>query len=87
MVLADEPTANLDSVTGQAIIELMREINKNDHTTFIFSTHDQRVMDRADRLVRIADGRIAGDQWKSSESLSGPARPAEEMAPSPSGSR
>lgn len=60
IVLADEPTANLDSVTGTSIIELMREINRADHTTFIFSTHDQRVMDRADRIVRILDGVIEG---------------------------
>lgn len=58
IVLADEPTANLDSVTGTSIIELMREINRSEHTTFIFSTHDQRVMDRADRIVRILDGVI-----------------------------
>jgi putative ABC transport system ATP-binding protein len=64
IVLADEPTANLDSVTGQAIIDLMRDINKKDHTTFIFSTHDQKVMDRADRIVRIVDGKIGGEERK-----------------------
>lgn len=58
IVLADEPTANLDSVTGTAIIELMRDLNKNDRITFIFSTHDHRVMDRATRLVNVADGRL-----------------------------
>ncbi|MCK6545037.1 ABC transporter ATP-binding protein [Myxococcota bacterium] len=60
IVLADEPTANLDSATGQNIIELMRQINHRDHTTFIFSTHDHRVMEHADRIVRIEDGRITG---------------------------
>jgi putative ABC transport system ATP-binding protein len=58
IVLADEPTANLDSVTGNQIIELMREINRTDHTTFIFSTHDEKVMSRADRVVRILDGML-----------------------------
>ena len=58
IVLADEPTANLDSGTGQNIIELMRHINAVDQTTFIFSTHDPKVMERATRIVRIEDGRI-----------------------------
>ncbi|MEK7705875.1 MAG: ABC transporter ATP-binding protein [Myxococcota bacterium] len=57
--LADEPTANLDSATGETIIDLMRELNHQDGTTFIFSTHDQRVMSHADRIVRVADGLIA----------------------------
>ena len=58
IVLADEPTANLDSATGTAIIELMRDLNKNDKITFIFSTHDHRVMDRATRVLQVADGRL-----------------------------
>lgn len=58
IVLADEPTANLDSVTGDSIIQLMKDLNANDHTTFIFSTHDHRVMEQARRIVRIADGRV-----------------------------
>lgn len=61
IVLADEPTANLDSATGDTIIELMRELNHQDGTTFIFSTHDQRVMAHADRIVRVVDGLIADD--------------------------
>ena len=56
IVLADEPTANLDSVTGQSIISLMRDLNRADKTTFIFSTHDHRVMEQADRIIRIQDG-------------------------------
>ncbi|MSQ03326.1 MAG: ABC transporter ATP-binding protein [Myxococcales bacterium] len=60
IVLADEPTANLDSTTGTAIVELMRDLNKNEGITFIFSTHDPRVMDRATRLVLVADGRVVG---------------------------
>ena len=62
IVLADEPTANLDSVTGGAIIDLMRELNRTDRTTFIFSTHDQQVMSRADRIVRIGDGVVTEDE-------------------------
>src|SRR3954470_11128070 len=58
IVLADEPTANLDSVTGSNIIELLREIKHSQHTTFIFSTHDPKVMQHADRVVHIADGKI-----------------------------
>ena len=69
IVLADEPTANLDSKTGSSILKLMRQINRQSGTTFVFSTHDRKVMNMADRLVRIADGEItalgmrSGDQW------------------------
>jgi putative ABC transport system ATP-binding protein len=59
LVLADEPTANLDSATGANIIDLMRDMNRKDGTTFIFSTHDPKVMSHANAVVRIADGRIA----------------------------
>jgi len=58
LVLADEPTANLDSDTGKAIIELMHELNKTHGTTFVFSTHDPKVMARASRLIHIRDGQI-----------------------------
>ena len=58
IILADEPTANLDSKTGSGILELMKEINHSSGTTFVFSTHDKKVMAKADRLVRIEDGRI-----------------------------
>ncbi|MCC6624380.1 MAG: ABC transporter ATP-binding protein [Deltaproteobacteria bacterium] len=58
IVLADEPTANLDSETGRQILDLMREMNHADHTTFLFSTHDAQVMSYAHRVVRIADGKI-----------------------------
>lgn len=60
IVLADEPTANLDSATGQSVLELMQRLNEEEKTTFIFSTHDSRVMDMAHRVVRISDGRITG---------------------------
>jgi putative ABC transport system ATP-binding protein len=60
LVLADEPTANLDSETGSNIIDLMRALNRRDGTTFVFSTHDPKVMSHASAIVRIADGRIVG---------------------------
>ncbi len=58
LVLADEPTANLDSVTGQNILDLMKELNRTEKTTFIFSTHDQSVMAYANSIVRLADGKL-----------------------------
>jgi putative ABC transport system ATP-binding protein len=58
IVLADEPTANLDHKTGEGILALMKDINRTFNTTFIFSTHDKKVMAKADRLVRIEDGKI-----------------------------
>ncbi|MEZ4465911.1 MAG: ABC transporter ATP-binding protein [bacterium] len=61
LVLADEPTANLDSETGARIIDLMRELNRNEGTTFLFSTHDPQVMARADRRIRLVDGRVTSD--------------------------
>ena len=64
LILADEPTANLDSKIGGEILELMLALNKSEGTTFIFSTHDQMVMDYARRLVRIRDGQIESDEVK-----------------------
>ncbi len=61
IVLADEPTANLDSVTGNTIIDLMSELNETERTTFIFSTHDPRVMKRARRVIRLVDGEVVRD--------------------------
>jgi len=58
LVLADEPTANLDSATGEAIVSLMLDINRRQGTTFLFSTHDPRVMSHASRVIRLEDGRI-----------------------------
>lgn len=62
LVLADEPTANLDSASGAALLDMMRELNERQQVTFVFSTHDQRVMDRARRLIELRDGVIASDQ-------------------------
>jgi putative ABC transport system ATP-binding protein len=58
LVLADEPTANLDSATGREIVDLMRRLNRERATTFVFSTHDPRIMSAADRVVEISDGRL-----------------------------
>ena len=58
LVLADEPTANLDSATGREIVDLMRRLNRERGTTFVFSTHDPRIMAAADRVVQISDGRV-----------------------------
>ena len=61
LVLADEPTANLDSKTADGLMELFRELNQHHNTTFIIATHDKRVMSYAKRLVRMLDGRIVDD--------------------------
>jgi putative ABC transport system ATP-binding protein len=69
LVLADEPTANLDSKTGDEVLDLMRELNQRENTTFVFSTHDARVMSYANRLIRIADGQVVqSDQPSTSRS-------------------
>ena len=62
IVLADEPTANLDRETGDGILRLMKELNRSLATTFVFSTHDLHVMEMADTLVKIEDGRILGEE-------------------------
>jgi putative ABC transport system ATP-binding protein len=64
IVLADEPTANLDSKTGEGLLQLMQKMNAQRGVTFIFSTHDSMVMQYARRVVTIHDGRIADDQSK-----------------------
>jgi putative ABC transport system ATP-binding protein len=64
IVLADEPTANLDSKTGDGLLDMMKQMNQEKNVTFIFSTHDQMVMDYARRLVLIRDGSIEDDQVK-----------------------
>ena len=60
-VLADEPTANLDSKSAANLLDIMTKLNKDEEITFIFSTHDQRVIDRARRVITLVDGRIAND--------------------------
>jgi putative ABC transport system ATP-binding protein len=61
IVLADEPTANLDSATGESILRLMRHMNETFGTTFIFSTHDPDIVEEADHIIRLRDGRITED--------------------------
>ena len=61
IILADEPTANLDSVTGRALIDMMLHLNEVHGVTFVFSTHDQRIMDEAKRIVVIEDGKVSDD--------------------------
>ncbi|MDZ7344409.1 MAG: ABC transporter ATP-binding protein [candidate division KSB1 bacterium] len=62
LILADEPTANLDSQTGAALLEMMRDLNEKTGMTFVFSTHDKMIMERAKRVITIKDGQIAGDE-------------------------
>ena len=66
LILADEPTANLDSETGAKLLDTMRELNEQTGITFLFSTHDPMVMERARRLIKLRDGRIVEDVLKSS---------------------
>ncbi|MFO8001825.1 MAG: ABC transporter ATP-binding protein [Marinilabilia sp.] len=61
-ILADEPTANLDSASAQNLLSIMEELNRKEETTFIFSTHDQRVMNMARRVVLLEDGKIKSDR-------------------------
>ncbi len=64
LVLADEPTANLDSHTGGALLDVMQRLNAELGTTFVFSTHDSTVMERADRLIHLRDGKVVDDSGR-----------------------
>ncbi|MBL4572897.1 MAG: ABC transporter ATP-binding protein [Gammaproteobacteria bacterium] len=64
IILADEPTANLDSKNGIALLDLMKELNESHNMTFIFSTHDEKIMKRASRLIHMQDGKIEFDEKK-----------------------
>ena len=64
IILADEPTANLDSKTGIALLDLMKELNEKHNMTFVFSTHDDKIMSRASRLIHMLDGKIDRDERK-----------------------
>ena len=64
LVLADEPTANLDSTTGAALLDLMRDMNAEHGVTFLFSTHDRMVMERAGRVVKMRDGHVVEDEQR-----------------------
>ncbi len=65
LVLADEPTANLDSAASDALLDMMEELNRDLGTTFVFATHDPRVMERSRRLIRLVDGAVASDERRS----------------------
>jgi putative ABC transport system ATP-binding protein len=60
-VLADEPTANLDSVNAANLLDLMARLNREEHITFLFSTHDPRVIEKARRVITLVDGRVVSD--------------------------
>lgn len=62
LILADEPTANLDSKTGAALLDMMKELNEKENMTFVFSTHDPMIMERAKRIIRLVDGKIVDDE-------------------------
>lgn len=64
IILADEPTANLDSEAGGALLDLMKQLNQEESTTFIFSTHDPMIMERARRLIRLKDGMLDSDETR-----------------------
>jgi putative ABC transport system ATP-binding protein len=64
IILADEPTANLDSKTGISLLEVMRDLNQQRKMTFVFSTHDEKIMDRATRLIYLRDGKVERDERK-----------------------
>jgi putative ABC transport system ATP-binding protein len=64
IVLADEPTANVDSKTAESLLDLMETLNREQGVTFLFSTHDQHVMDRAKRIIHILDGQVESDELK-----------------------
>jgi putative ABC transport system ATP-binding protein len=68
LVLADEPTANLDTRTATQLIGLMRDLNRRLGVTFLFSTHDQRLLDHTDRVVHLCDGKVADDSSVKEES-------------------
>lgn len=69
IVLADEPTANLDQATGRSLVGLMRELNRERGITFVFSTHDPMVLEQADRVVRLVDGAVNSDERKAGSTM------------------
>lgn len=68
IILADEPTANLDSTTGEQIIELMKKVNRELETTFIFSTHDAKIVGIADHIIRLKDGSVTENRRRGEDS-------------------
>jgi len=78
IVLADEPTANLDSATGEQILDLMKKINREMETTFIFSTHDARIVNIADHVIRLRDGLVSENFRRDNGSVAASAAEADE---------
>jgi putative ABC transport system ATP-binding protein len=68
LVLADEPTANLDAKNAHAILQTMKKLNEELKTTFLFSTHDEKVMAYLNRLIHLEDGKVAQDEWITAKS-------------------
>jgi len=66
-ILADEPTANLDSKSTETLLDIMEKLNRNENITFIFSTHDARVVNKARRVVTVEDGKVISDELKMKE--------------------
>jgi len=64
LILADEPTANVDSKTGAELLDMMRDLNEKTGMTFVFSTHDKMIMERARRVITLKDGLVAEDVVK-----------------------
>lgn len=62
IILADEPTANLDSSTGESLLDMMKQLNESQHMTFVFSTHDPKIMARANRIITLVDGVVESDE-------------------------
>jgi putative ABC transport system ATP-binding protein len=69
IVLADEPTANLDQSTGRSLVAMMRELNRERGITFVFSTHDPMVLEQADRVVRLVDGAVTSDERRAGQTM------------------
>jgi putative ABC transport system ATP-binding protein len=63
-VLADEPTANLDSKSAENLLDIMEKLNREEGVTFVFSTHDPRIMAKARRIIKLEDGKVMSDEWK-----------------------
>ena len=61
-ILADEPTANLDSKSTETLLDIMEKLNRDENITFIFSTHDQRVVNKAHRVITVEDGKVKSDE-------------------------
>ena len=64
IILADEPTANLDTHTGASLLDMMKHLNETENMTFVFSTHDPKIMERAKRIIRLEDGKVVSDECR-----------------------